>query len=135
MRHLDAYDMKTFTKLYISLFFLTTLYATPASACLTIAKADKTSSLGVNQSESLVSIFPNPNKGIAKIQVNLPTEGTAKIRFSNTIGKVVKVVDLSAVTTGNIVPLDLTNLPAGVYFYSVLVNDKLMETKRMILEN
>lgn len=125
--------MKTFTYIFfcIILLFATAVgFANPRKAQATV----RTAVAQAAQTDSPVSIYPNPSKGIAKIKINLTMEGNSKIKFSNTIGKVVKVIDLSAVTTGNEVALDLTNLPAGVYFYSVFVNDKLLETKRLILE-
>ncbi len=30
--------------------------------------------------------------------------------------------------------MDLTGLPAGIYFYSLLLNDKIVATKRLTLQ-
>ena len=126
--------MKTFTYL-LYILLLSAFLTEPATACLaTVKPAAKTTATQL-QNEPVFSLYPNPSKGSARIKLNHPIDGTSKIKFSNTIGKVVKVVDLSALTQGTEVVVDLTNLPAGVYFYSIMVNDKLLETKRMILEN
>ena len=126
--------MKTFTYILFSVIFLLTSSVGQAYTGGKTQSTARTSVASATQTDSPVSIYPNPNKGIAKIKVNLPVDSNSKIRFSNTIGKTVKVIDLSAVTTGNEVSIDLTTLPAGIYFYSVFVNDKLVETKRLILE-
>jgi len=32
-------------------------------------------------------------------------------------------------------PVDLSSLPNGIYFYSLLVDGKVMTTKRLVLQN
>lgn len=81
-----------------------------------------------------ISAYPNPSRGITR--VSLSQVGMAdnyKLKISNTIGKVVETHDLP-VTHSNVFILDMSGHPAGVYFYSLLVNDKTVETKRLILQ-
>lgn len=81
-----------------------------------------------------INAYPNPSRGITRVslsQVGL-TENY-KLKISNTIGKVMETHELP-VTHSNVFILDMTGYPAGVYFYSLLVNDKTVETKRLILQ-
>lgn len=81
-----------------------------------------------------INAYPNPSRGITR--VSLSQVGMAesyKLKISNTIGKVMETHELP-VTHSNVFVLDMTGYPAGVYFYSLLVNDKTVETKRLILQ-
>jgi hypothetical protein len=81
-----------------------------------------------------INAYPNPSRGITR--VSLSQVGIAenyKLKISNTIGKVMETHELP-VTHSNVFVLDMTGYPAGVYFYSLLVNDKTVETKRLILQ-
>ena len=81
-----------------------------------------------------INAYPNPSRGITR--VSLSQVGLAenyKLKISNTIGKVMETHELP-VTHSNVFILDMSGYPAGVYFYSLLVNDKTVETKRLILQ-
>ena len=80
-----------------------------------------------------IKASPNPSHGMTRITLSQTSGDNYKIRISNTIGKVIELRELRAAET-NAVDLDMSNYPAGVYFYSLLVNDKTVETKRLILQ-
>lgn len=77
--------------------------------------------------------IPNPFTGNTKINYYLP-DGTmgASIVFYDSYGNQIKEVQLSQTGNGtlNITPDNLTN---GIYSYSLVVNGKVIDTKRMIL--
>lgn len=80
-----------------------------------------------------INAYPNPSRGRTILALNLPGNDNYKIRISNTIGKVLTVQEIGPAEKAE-VKLDLTSLPSGVYFYSLLVNDKTVETKRLVLQ-
>lgn len=81
-----------------------------------------------------INAYPNPSRGITKLSLNLPGgQENYKIRISNTIGKVLSVHELIPAEKME-VELNMTGLPSGIYFYSLLVNDKTVETKRLVLQ-
>lgn len=80
-----------------------------------------------------INAYPNPSTGITRLALNLPGDNTYKIRISNTIGRVIRVHELGPAEKMNL-ELDLSSYPSGVYFYSLLVNDKTVETKRLVLQ-
>ena len=81
-----------------------------------------------------ISAYPNPARGYTKLALSQPfSNGNFKVKISNTIGRVIGTYDLPS-TEQKVLELDLKGLPAGVYFYSLLVDDKTVETKRLILQ-
>lgn len=81
-----------------------------------------------------INAYPNPSHGITLFSLNQTASDNYKIRISNTIGRVVTSTELASANANTVVQLDMSSLPAGVYFYSLLVNDKTVETKRLILQ-
>lgn len=82
-----------------------------------------------------LNAYPNPSQGETTITLNHGANENYKIRISNAIGRVVKTIDLDNNATDAQVKVDLSNLPAGFYFYSLLANDKMLETKRLVLQH
>ncbi len=81
-----------------------------------------------------LSAFPNPSKGRFTISLTQTSGDVYKIKISNTIGKVIQTITLADHANAADISIDLSDRPAGVYFYSLLVNDKMVETKRLILQ-
>ena len=82
-----------------------------------------------------LSAYPNPSKGETTITLNHSNGENYKIRISNAIGRVVKTIDVPQNSPDSKIEVDMRNLPAGFYFYSLLANDKMIETKRLILQH
>ena len=80
-----------------------------------------------------INAYPNPSKGYTRLTLSQSGGDNYKIRISNTIGRVIFTKDLAA-TEAKEITLDMSPYPSGVYFYSLLVNDKTVETKRLILQ-
>jgi hypothetical protein len=80
-----------------------------------------------------LSVFPNPARGLLTVQLLAQHGPEYKLRLSNVLGREVRLLPLplSTATTG--LPLDVTGLPAGLYFCSLLVNDKAVSTNRLTL--
>ena len=81
----------------------------------------------------VLTCFPNPARGQVGVQFATPRSlATAdyKLRLSNVLGREVRLVTLRPETADN-QPLDLSGLPAGLYFYSLLMNDKVLHTSRL----
>jgi hypothetical protein len=79
-----------------------------------------------------LNAYPNPSKGKFTISLSQASGAIYKISLSNTIGHVIKVIEVQP--GYHSYTIDLSDKPAGVYFYSLSVNDKLVETKRLILQ-
>lgn len=81
-----------------------------------------------------LSVYPNPTRGMIEIQLDQAKNESYKITLSNTIGQVVRTIKVPEQALNPKIKLDLSTYPAGIYFYSLLVNDKMVETKRLILQ-
>ncbi|WP_205504069.1 T9SS type A sorting domain-containing protein [Rufibacter psychrotolerans] len=81
-----------------------------------------------------LNAYPNPSRGVTRISLSALGDDKYKIRISNVIGKVYKEIPLMQPSATETIVVDLSPLPAGVYFYSLLVNEKMVETKRLILQ-
>lgn len=82
-----------------------------------------------------LSVYPNPSKGMVMVSLGQKVSEAYKLRLSNIIGREVRTITLKPEMEAEGVPVNLSDLPAGVYFYSLLVNDKVVSTKRLVLQN
>jgi hypothetical protein len=78
--------------------------------------------------------IPNPFSGNTKINYYLPegTQGATMVFYDN-YGNQLKQVQLSQTGNGTL-NINPENLNAGIYSYSLVVNGKIIDTKRMILQ-
>ena len=80
-----------------------------------------------------LSVFPNPARGLLMVQLVAQHGPDYKLRLSNVLGREVRLLPLPLATAATGLPLDVTGLPAGLYFCSLLVNDKAVSTNRLTL--
>lgn len=90
----------------------------------------------VNLSDNHIVVLeqnvPNPFFESTVINYSLPLSyQTAKISFTNGEGKFIKEVDLSSIA-GNSLTVYASNLTKGIYNYTLIVDGKVIDTKRMI---
>ena len=103
---------------------------------LNVKAATPTATLNARAAGVELSVYPNPSRGQVTVQLNQKA-GAAdyKLRLSNIIGQEIRTVALKPELTATGLPLDLSDLRAGVYFYSLLVDGKVASTKRLVLQN
>jgi len=78
--------------------------------------------------------YPNPVNGRTAIGVNLSSPGNLSLTLTNVVGQQILKTDKGFAATGKQqFILDGSNLPAGIYFYTVTLNNQSV-TKRMIVE-
>ena len=82
-----------------------------------------------------LSIYPNPSHGQVTVKLEQKAGTDYKLRLSNIIGQEIRTVALRPELTAAGLPLDLSDLRSGVYFYSLLVDGKVASTKRLVLQN
>ena len=76
---------------------------------------------------------PNPFNESTKIPYSIPaTSKKASITFFDNTGKILKSVDINQFGKGTI-DLSNTGLPAGSYNYSLVVDGKIIESKKMMV--
>ena len=82
-----------------------------------------------------LNLYPNPSRGQVTVQLSQKPGADYKLRLSNIIGQEIRTVALRPELTPTGLPLDLSDLHAGMYFYSLLVDGKVVTTKRLVLQN
>ena len=81
-----------------------------------------------------ITVFPNPSRGQLTVQaMGLSGQGY-KFRLANVLGREVRLLSFRPEQASEALAVDLNGLPAGLYFYSLLVNDKIVSTKRLTLQ-
>ena len=85
------------------------------------------------QTAPALTLFPNPAHGLLTVQLAAHYGPDYKLRLSNVLGREVRLLPLPLSSAANGLPLDVTGLPAGLYFCSLLVNDKAVSTNRLTL--
>ncbi|MHC1776407.1 MAG: T9SS type A sorting domain-containing protein [Lentimicrobium sp.] len=65
------------------------------------------------------NVFPNPSAGRVTFKIKASFPGTADIRLTNSEGRIIYRLHPSIVTDENVVYIDLSRLPAGVYIYEI----------------
>ncbi|MCF8367390.1 MAG: T9SS type A sorting domain-containing protein [Bacteroidales bacterium] len=84
-----------------------------ASAILTVTEFTDINELA---DKSELYVYPNPNNGLFSVKVNLETGFIGDLKIINMIGKQVFELNNYQVEQNNILELDLTYLPSGIYF-------------------
>jgi len=80
----------------------------------------------------VLSYYPNPTRGPLTVQLAAAAGYSYKLRLSNVLGREVRLLALPpSVAAVDGIPLDLSGLPAGLYFCSLLVNDKAVSVSRL----
>jgi len=91
--------------------------------------------LDAKAASATLSIYPNPSKGMVVVTVNQKTGTDYKLRLSNILGREIRSFSLRPEAANVEMPLNLSDLPAGMYFYSLVLHDKVVSTKRFVLQN
>jgi hypothetical protein len=79
---------------------------------------------------SLAQNIPNPFDNHTVINYNVPAGNKGYVRISNERGEVIKTIPLAE--GGGKLELNFSDFPAGQLIYSMYVNDKLVDTKKMM---
>ncbi len=75
-------------------------------------------------------IYPNPNSGQLFLEYDLPEGKTGKLIIYNTLGDKICSYSLQSELKTLIINKDLSN---GIYFYKIVVDDKVIINKKLII--
>lgn len=102
------------------------------------------SSESINKTEVTLSSYdlaelnqntPNPFNGTTSISYIVPTDASsAQISIFGTSGQLMKTLDIEHVGQGTL-DVNAQDLPAGTYTYQLIVNNRMVETKKMVMAN
>lgn len=77
-------------------------------------------------------VSPNPVKGVAIFQYSFPqTVHTAELLITDNLGRMVRTIKLNS---SGIVKMDASTLSSGVYNYSLIIDKKIIDTRKMTVQ-
>lgn len=86
----------------------------------------------IAQSVNFSNAYPNPALNTVNIDYSFDIRvDAASVKIVNLLGSVVKEVEMDQ--NGNRLRIDVSDLTAGVYFYSVVVNNEIFQTKKLVI--
>ncbi|MCK9616887.1 MAG: T9SS type A sorting domain-containing protein [Lentimicrobiaceae bacterium] len=88
--------------------------------------------VGIAEKEmpAIVSLYPNPASSVIKLQYNI-NSSKAEVKLYNLTGTLVKQSQLSQ--NANLFTMNVSNLPSGVYYISLIENQKIVVTRKVII--
>ncbi len=87
---------------------------------------------GVNEANSTkLELYPNPTSEFINFDYQISSINNSRFSIYNMLGKKVKSVELVDLQAKLTIPVD--ELESGIYFYSVTVNNEVIQTNRLII--
>lgn len=87
-----------------------------------------------NQVNELFTLYPNPASQQFHIRSNLKNAGSIKFEIFNQLGEKVKTLQTGHVKPNEILNVDISALPTGLYFVRV-ISDEISTTQKIIIDN
>lgn len=85
----------------------------------------------IARSISLSNVYPNPTYNTINIDYNFDVNiDGASVKIVNLLGSIVKEVEMDQ--NANKLSMDVSDLTAGIYFYSIVVNNEIFKTKKLV---
>ncbi len=81
----------------------------------------------------LLQNTPNPTNSVTTIYFQLKEQCEGSIKIINGIGKVTNEIHFSKTAGLHNIELDMSNIPVGIYYYSMVINGKRTDTKKMVV--
>jgi hypothetical protein len=102
---------------------------TSANVSLSLCSTTGIASVDAGNTNQVISIYPNPFMTSINIRINSASQiNTCELRIYNILGE--EVINTMVSKQSN--NLKTTGLPAGVYFYNVISNNKIVQSGKLI---
>jgi hypothetical protein len=82
-----------------------------------------------NEGEMHVSVYPNPARAAINVQVNIENMDKGVLEVRDITGKTVVAKALQLSGGNNLIPVQLTGLPAGPYIIKLTLKDQVITRK------
>lgn len=103
--------------------------------CL-VATHEATGAVGIQEVTGTTSFLsapqPNPASGLTRIVYNLPDLNNGKLVVRNMLGSTIKEIQLDKTSDSKTIDVSLLN--AGIYFYSLVNNGKIVSSQRLVVK-
>ncbi len=88
---------------------------------------------GIDEITNKSSLIAYPNPANGNVKISYKVSEVSEIVFYNIVGEQVKKIMVSAGT--NQIDVETSALPSGTYFYSMISDSKITETKRLVIKH
>ncbi len=108
---------------------------TPSDSITFVAKYIAGSGVGIENTQAkaqVSNIYPNPARNTVSLNYDLNGAQHAQFEIYNILGSLVKTIEIDE--TSGLLNIDVTDLNNGVYFYSFIVNDKVITSKKLVIQ-
>jgi len=78
----------------------------------------------------LLQNTPNPTNNVTTIYFQLNEQNEGYINIISSIGETVREIHFSKAAGLHNIELDMSRLPVGLYYYSMVINGKRIDTKK-----
>ena len=86
-----------------------------------------------DMNHSLDQVMPNPVKNNAVIRYAIASANSnVLLKITDTNGKIIKQIQLTNTNSGSL-NLDCSSLNSGTYYYSLIADGKIIDTKKMVV--
>ncbi|WP_020533547.1 Ig-like domain-containing protein [Flexithrix dorotheae] len=109
--------------------------ATYVSDPVRIGVGEEPGPLGINKGDEEkigLNLYPNPSSGSFNVNFNVLKPGNLSLKMVNFLGKEVYQENVGMVSGENIIPLELTGNPAGLYLVILELNEEVFIKKIML---
>ncbi|RUA25002.1 MAG: hypothetical protein DSY76_07085 [Bacteroidetes bacterium] len=83
-------------------------------------------------SVEISNLFPNPATNKVSVKYDLKGANNAQLEIRNVLGSLVKKVSINE--SNGLLNVDVSDLTNGVYFYSFIVNNEIIKSKKLIIQ-
>ncbi|MBK7255727.1 MAG: T9SS type A sorting domain-containing protein [Ignavibacteria bacterium] len=127
---------------YTSIFFIDSLTGWTVGANGVILKTTSggvltnftNTSIEIPDKYFLSQNYPNPFNPATNLEFGIPELGFVSLKVYDVLGDEVKTLENEIKPAGNYeIEFDGSHLSSGIYFYSLLIDGNIIDTKRMIL--
>ncbi len=79
-------------------------------------------------------MLPNPTRGNIQLNFDAASDHNSELKIQNTLGVIVKELNLAAYAGNNFYDVNLSNLPNGNYILSLKSKDQIVHKKFVVSE-
>jgi len=84
----------------------------------------------IRLADNAVILYPNPNLGLFNIRINSVLYSYLGMKVYANNGTLVRTQQFSGLTYGRVIPIDMTNLPGGVYMVHFYYDDGVRSSEK-----
>ncbi|MEO0897190.1 MAG: PKD domain-containing protein [Bacteroidota bacterium] len=84
--------------------------------------------------EQAIKVFPNPARDLVRIELGIDEVSNGRIELINSLGQRMEAINGLLGGSNREIKMDVSQLPAGLYHINISADDKLLVSKRLIVE-